>query len=140
MKECLMLRSLFASALALACLTGDALAQTHTDKSGTIVPGFAPVPNLGSGAYLPATVGTSDQTILAAGAGYYFLDLVNLSPSATICINFGASATISGSACTAGEITLPPLWHRSFEGSFVPTDSIHAIASAASTPASVGTK
>ena len=71
---------------------------------------------------------------------YYLLDVVNLSPTATICLNLGAPATISGTTCAAGEISLPPLWHRSWEGAFIPTDALHAIASAASTPASVGAK
>ena len=135
-----MTRALFRAALALALLASPALAQTHTDKSGTIVPGVAPVPNLGTGAYSSVTVGTSDSTILSTGSAYYFLDLVNLSPAATICLNLGAPATISGTTCAAGEISLPPLWHRSWEGAFIPTDALHAIASAASTPASVGAK
>ena len=117
-----------------------ASAQTHQDKLGTAVPGAAPVPNLATGAYAGVTVSTSDSTILAAGSAFYLLDLINLSSSATICVNFGATATISGTTCAAGEIALPPLWHRSFEGSFIPSDAVHAIASAASTPASVGAK
>ena len=135
-----MTRALFRAALALALLASPALAQTHTDKNGTIVPGMAPVPNLGTGAYAAATVGTADSTILAAGAAYYLLDVVNLSLTATICLNLGAPATISGTTCAAGEISLPPLWHRAWEGAFIPTDALHAIASAASTPASVGAK
>ena len=127
-------------ALALILFAGAAHAQTHADKSGTIVPGGAPVPNLATGAYASATVGTTDSTILAAGTAYYLLDIINDSPSATICVNFGATATISGTTCAAGEITLSPLWHRSWEGSFIPTDAVHAIASAASTPVSVGAK
>ena len=110
-----------------------ASARTHRDKLGTIVPGAAPVPNQATGAYSSVTVGTSDSTIVAAGTAFYFLDIINASPSATICINFGATATISGTTCAAGEITLPPLWHRSWEGSFIPTDAIHAIASARKT-------
>ena len=137
-------RASLALALILAALilspSKDAMAQTHADKSGTAVPGGAPVPNLATGAYASATVGTTDSTILAAGTAYYLLDLINDSPSATICINFGATATISGTSCAAGEITLSPLWHRSWEGSFIPTDAVHAIASAASTPVSVGAK
>jgi len=125
------------AAFALSCA---AQAQTHMDKAGTIVPGAAPVPNLASGAYVSATVGTSDSTILNAGSAYYLLDIVNLSPSATICLSFGTTATISGTSCSAGEIALPPLWHRSWEGALIPTDALHAIASAASTPASVGAK
>lgn len=88
----------------------------------------------------PATVGATDSTIVAAGSVFYFLDLVNDSPTATICINFGAVATISGTTCAAGEITLPPLWHRSWENNLVPNDAIHAIASAGATPMTLGTK
>jgi hypothetical protein len=129
-RGCLVLLALLSAA--------PAAAQSHHDKSGTIVPGSATVPNQAPGAYSTATVGTSDSTILAANTAFYFLDLVNASASATICINFGATATISGTQCAAGEITLPPLWHRSWDGNFVPTDAVHAIASAVSTPASVG--
>ena len=131
--------SFLALAASLAAISL-ASAQTHADKSGTIVPGAAPVPNVATGAYASATVGTADSTILAASSAFYFLDILNNSASATICINFGATATISGSTCAAGEISLPPLWHRSWEGSFVPTDAVHAIASAASSPVSVGAK
>jgi len=121
-------------------LSSGVQAQTHTDKSGTIVPGAAPVPNLASGAYSSATVGTSDLPILSANSAYYLLDVVNLSSSATVCLNFGVAATISGTTCAPGEIALPPLWHRSWEGALIPTDALHAIASAASTPLSVGAK
>lgn len=86
------------------------------------------------------TVGVADSTILAANSVFFMLDIYNDSPSATVCINFGATATISGTTCAAGEITLPPLWHRSWENNFIPNDAIHAIASAASTPMTVGAK
>jgi len=126
--------------IATVVLSGIANAQTHMDKAGTIVPGAAPVPNLANGAYVSATVGTADSTILNASSAFYLLDVINLSPTATICLNFGATATISGTACSAGEIALPPLWHRSWEGALIPTDALHAVASAASTPASIGAK
>lgn len=98
------------------------------------------VPTVGTGAYAAATVGASDSTVLAASTATVFLDLVNDSATATVCINLGATATITGTQCAAGEITLPPLWHRSWEGNFVPTDAVHAIASAASTQVAVGAK
>lgn len=106
---------------------------------------LAAVPALGQqfgpGSYAAFTVGTGDGIIVAAtNPGSKFLDIVNQSPTATVCINFGAAATITGTACAAGEYTLPPLWHRSWENSFVPSDVIHAIASAASTPVTVGVK
>jgi hypothetical protein len=128
----------FALALTLALGAAPALAQTHTDKNGTIVQGVSPVPNSASGATKGATVGTSDAAILSAAATTrYYLDVRNLSPSAIVCLNFGATATISGTTCSAGEITLPPLWRQSWESSFVPPDAIHAISSAASTPVTV---
>ena len=97
---------------------------------------------VGPGAYAtyPATVGTSDSTIIPAGQAFMFLDIVNNSPTATICLNFGAAATISTTTCAAGEVTIPPLWHRSWENNFVPNDAIHAISSAAATPVTVGNK
>jgi len=107
-------------------------------SGGVVV--VTPMPSKGAGAYSSATVGTSDSTILAASSASYMLDLVNNSATATVCINFGATATISGTLCAAGEYTLPPLWHRSWENNFIPTDAIHAIASAASTPLTVGAK
>lgn len=93
-----------------------------------------------TGGYASAIIGTGDSTPVAAGVAKSFLDLVNLSPTATVCINFGSAATITGTACAAGEIALPPLWHRSWEANFVPADAIHAIASAASVPFTIGAK
>jgi hypothetical protein len=90
-------------------------------------------PTVGTGTFGAATVGVSNAAI-GSGVPTVFLDLINNSQTATICINFGGTATISGSMCAAGELTLPPLYHRSWEGTFVPTDTISAIASAASTP------
>ena len=97
-------------------------------------------PSTGTGAYSPATISTTDQTILAASTAVVFLDLINNSQSATICINFGATATIAAGVCAAGEVTLPPLYHRSWENVFVPTDAIHAVASSAGVPAAVAAK
>lgn len=107
-----------------------------TGSGGTVTP----VPTTGAGNYSYVTIGTSDSTIVAASTAKVFLDLVSTSATATICVNLGATATISGNQCASGEITLPPLWHRSWENNFVPTDAVHAIASAASTPGAVGVK
>ncbi len=94
-----------------------------------------------TGVYTTATIGTTDETIVAAGTALRFLDIRNLSATATVCVNFGAAATISGTACAAGEIAIPPLWRTSWNaGDVIPADAVHAIASAASTPASVGAK
>jgi len=98
------------------------------------------LPTNSSGAYSAVTIGTTASTIITAGACKVFCDIVNDSPTATICISVGSTATITGSACAAGEITIPPLWHRSWEGSYVPSDAISAIASSSSTPGAVGAK
>lgn len=97
-------------------------------------------PTNSSGAYGSATVGTSASTIITAAACKVFCEVVNNSQTATVCINVGATATISTGVCAAGEITLPPLWHRSWEGSYVPSDAISAIASSGSTPVATGAK
>lgn len=97
-------------------------------------------PTNSAGAYSAVTVGTSASTAITAAACKVFCEIVNDSPSATICVNVGASATITGTTCAAGEITLPPLWHRSWEGFYVPSDAVSVIASAASTPAAAGAK
>jgi hypothetical protein len=72
---------------------------------------LAPVPALANGYLAPVTVGGSDSVVLATGAsltnsmGRSWLDLINDSPTDTICINFGAAATISGTVCAvAGAI------------------------------------
>lgn len=94
---------------------------------------------IGAGAYSAVTVGVADSTILAAGGAANYFELWNNSPTATVCLNFGAAATISGTACPAGEVTLPPLFHWQPE-MILPQDAIHAIASAASTPMTLGAK
>lgn len=100
---------------------------------------IAQVPH-GTGAYASSTVGTSSAPLTLPGPVTVLLDVYNNSPTATVCINLGATATISGTTCAAGEITLPPLWHRSWENNFIPTDTVNAISSAASTPVTVGAK
>lgn len=108
--------------LAVAILfAGEALAQSYIGGTGT---------------YSPVTVGTSSAQALAAGSANKFLDIMNESATATIACAFGATAVING----AGSITFPPGWHRSWEGTFVPTDAVNCIASGASTPATIGVK
>ena len=94
------------------------------------------VPTGGTGSYSAATIGAASGQAVAAGTAVVFLDLVNQSATATIACAFGAPAVLNG----AGSITIPPLWHRSWEGSFVPTDAVNCIASAAATPATIGVK
>jgi len=86
--------------------------------------------------YSPATIGATSASCVTAGAASTFLDIVNESATATIAFNVGGTAVING----AGSITLPPLWHRSYENSFVPTDIVNCIASAGATPATIGVK
>jgi hypothetical protein len=91
-----------------------------------------------AGTYAPVTAGVADSTALASRTTYNSLDIVNNSTTATVCVNFGAVATISSGVCAAGEITLPPLWHRSWDVPMVPVGDVHVISSAASTPVSIG--
>lgn len=99
---------------------------------------LAAIPFATAAPYAANTVGTSESTILTTRAGNNSLDIVNNSQTATICINFGATATISNGVCAAGEVTIPPLWHREWTAPFVPYGAVHAISSADSTPVSVG--
>ena len=131
----------FAVAIVFAALMAcSAEAQTHLDKNGTVINGVVNVPNALPGAYGAGAAGIADATVLPAGRAAYFLDIVNVSATATVCVAFGVAATISANQCSAGEIVLPPLWHRSWEGAFVPTDAVHVISSAAGTPISIGAK
>ena len=113
--------------------------QIEGFATGTSVPTTAK-PTTGTAAYSAATVNTTDAVILSASTATVFLDVVNNSQSATICINFGAAAVISAGTCAAGNVTLPPLFHRSWEANFFPTDAIHAVASSAGVPATVAAK
>lgn len=137
-----------AIAFGLAVLAGAAHAQTFDPTTGqqivqcpTCPGGSSPStvtskPTVGTGAYSGTTVGTSSSTATIT-TPTVFLDIVNASATATVAFCFGAcTAVINGN----GSITLPPNWHRSWEGTFVPTDAVHWIASVAATPVSVGTK
>ena len=109
------------------------------------IPTRAQTGAFGTGSYAGLTVGASDSIIVPSignngTAASRFLDIQNESATATVCINFGAAATITGTACAAGEITIAPLGSKTWQNSFVPSDVIHAIASAASTPVTVGVR
>jgi hypothetical protein len=93
-------------------------------------------PKSAAGAYAAATIGTTSAQVLAPGAASVFLDINNDSVTATIACNFGGAAAITG----AGSITIPPLSSRTWGGSFVPSDAVNCIASAAATPATIGVK
>lgn len=97
-----------------------------------------PLANSGAGAYSAVTIGTSAATILAANAAKEFVQIVNASPSATICINIGGTAAFAGAGCAAGSIPITPFGSWTREGNFIPSDAISAIASAGSTPATLG--
>ncbi len=112
-------------------ITGQAQAVVTQSTAGFSAMGF----------YTAATIGIADATILAAETASRFLDIRNNSATATICVNFGATATITGSVCSAGEVTIAPLSRQLWGASdVVPSDAIHAVASAASTPATIGVK
>lgn len=64
-----------------------------------------------------------------AGVGT-FLYLENPSATGTVCIAFDTTATISGGACAAGEISLAPGAFRFFDVA-VPASVINAIGSSA---------
>jgi hypothetical protein len=110
-----------------------------------VSPAKAQTGAFGTGSYAGFTVGTTDSTIVPSigsngSAASRFLDIANLSATATVCINFGAPATIATTTCAAGEIAIGPLGTKTWQNSFVPSDVIHAIASAASTPVTVGVR
>jgi hypothetical protein len=106
-----------------------------------------PVTVNGGGAAVTGTVtspaiGTTDTTLTGSAGAASYVDVFN--PSAnTVCVNFAATATISGTTCAGGEYTIPPLWHRSWpdDGSAVlPPLPLHAIASGAGTTGTLTVK
>lgn len=111
----------------------------------TVAGSVSQTPLNGTGSYSPATVGATAATIVAAAGANAraFVDVVNLSGSATVCLSVGGTATISGSTCDAGEFPLAPgaraTWPQG-GSTFVPADAISAIASASATPMTIGVK
>lgn len=114
----------FVIALAAMILSVSAYAQNST----------------GRGSYTPLTVGTTDVQVYVGGVEKSYLYLVNLSATATVCLKFGAPATIAGSTCQAGELIMPPNTSLLWQTGFVPDDDLHAIASAATTPMTLGVR
>jgi hypothetical protein len=91
-------------------------------------------PNSNAGSTTPVTVGTSSAQALASAAlGRRVLAIDNESATATVACAFGAAAVLN----SAGSWTIPPLMTRSWSGSFVPSDQVNCIASAAGTPVTV---
>jgi hypothetical protein len=114
-------------------LSAEQIIQTTQTANVHIIHHFAH-PLYASGAYSGTTVGTTAAVVLAANTAHAYLDIVNQSSTATIACNFGGTAVING----PGSITIPPGWHRSWEGFFVPTDAVSCVASAANTPITIG--
>ncbi len=90
--------------------------------------------------WVNAVVATGAKGVLPVGTCLTTGLTIDVSAASLGIIIEGSTATITGTTCSAGEVSLPPLWHRSWESSFIHSDAIHAIASAASTPASVGSE
>ena len=112
---------------ALLLFAAAAAGTIYTNPTtGVQSPGYVPesVPGVPYSASSPIP----SAIVPSSGAGNY--------AAATIACAFGAPAVLNG----AGSITLPPLWHRSWEGSFVPTDAVNCISSVAATPATIGVK
>jgi hypothetical protein len=91
-------------------------------------------PVSGAGSAGPVTIGTSSGQALAGSAlGRRFLAIDNESVTATVACAFGATAALN----TAGSWTIPPGMTRTWNGSFVPSDTVNCIASAAATPVTI---
>jgi hypothetical protein len=94
------------------------------------------VPTNSAGAFSGTTVGTSATSILAANAAKVFLQIVNAGSTATLWINFGGTAAVNGS----GSIPIVPGGAWTSNAAFVPSDPVSAIATASSTPITIGAK
>jgi len=79
------------------------------------------------------SVGTASAQALAASSATVYLFIQNVSTTANVACNFGATAALN----TAGSFMLVPNQSRTFEGSFVPTTVLNCIASAAATPVTI---
>ena len=109
-------------ALSLAALLG--LLASPAVADGTLLP---------PGSITAATVGAASATVVTAGAVTRYLEFINVSATATICLQPGtAAATIATAQCAAGEIPLAPLARETWAVA-VPSDQFQAIASAGAT-------
>ena len=87
-----------------------------------------------SGTTAPVTLGaTSTQVIAGSVNGRRFLAIDNESVTATVACAFGATAALN----SAGSWTIPPGMTRTWNGGFVPSDTVNCIASAAGTAVTV---
>jgi hypothetical protein len=97
------------------------------------------------GGMTAATVGVTAAVLIPAGAGPAYREVLNVSATATVCLSIGGTPTITGTQCggTGAIIPIAPLWAVWWPvagQTYVPTDAISAIASAATTPVTVGLK
>ncbi len=108
-----------ALALALAALSADSatLLKAGIWQGASITTSSEVI--IGVGSVLPNPVKAISQFLYIEDAG-----------ASTICISFGAPATISGSTCSPGEITLQPGAFRFFDVE-APSDAVYAIGSGA---------
>lgn len=105
-------------------------------KTAATISAATLTPTNSSGSFAAATITNSSVQYVAAAAAHTILDIKNESTTATIACAFGATAAIN----TAGSYTIPPGWHRSWEGSYVPSDAVNCISSAATSPATIEAK
>lgn len=107
---------------------------TNFTGGGSSTPTFVtPVPSSGTGSTTAVTVTSTSGQALAAAASRKFLFIGNESTTATIACNLGGTAV----ANTAGNYTIPPNSGRTWDGTFVPSDAVNCISSAATSPATV---
>lgn len=92
----------------------------------------APTPITGIGSTTGPTITSTSGQALATGSRR-FLYIGNESTTATIACNFGGTAIIN----TAGNYTIPPNAGRTWDGTFVPSEAVNCISSAATSPATI---
>lgn len=113
-----------------SCVPVTATSPLPVTGSGT----STPTPNTGTGKYVAKTVTSASTQMLAAGVATKFLQIKNESTTATIACNLGGVAALN----TAGNISLSPGWTATWDSSFIPSDAINCISSAATSPATFG--
>lgn len=83
---------------------------------------------------LALSIGTTNSTALNAGLATYYLMLHNPSATATLSCRFGGTIPVLNAQ---GTITLAPGGYIFFDSTFVPSDILKCIASAAATPMTI---
>lgn len=92
----------------------------------------AVAPVTGTGSVTGPTITSSSAQALASG-NRRFLYIGNESTTATIACNFGGTAAIN----TAGNFTIPPGNGRTWSATFIPSEAVNCISSAATSPATI---